>query len=110
MDNAEIIRAEVEQNANILYKEMRELVMEMNPSIAAVTIAFSMLFRESTKMLISSDWTNGQRDLYGDIVNKLVDHKVADAFNEACAECEQLVNPAISDGAFLIEYVGNTKN
>lgn len=110
MDNAEIIRAEVEQNANILYTEMRELVMEMNPSVAAVTIAFSMLFRESTKMLISSDWTNGQRDLYGEIVDKLVDQKVADAFNEVCFQCEQLANPKISDDAFLIEGASHAKN
>jgi hypothetical protein len=110
MDNAEIIRSEIEQNANIIYTEMREMIMEMNPSIAAVTIAMSMLFRESTKMLVSSDWTLGQRDLYGGLAETVVDKKITDAFNEALQECEDLANPQLSSGAFLIHESGGSKH
>jgi len=110
MDNAEAIRSEIEQNANIIYTEMREMVMEMNPSIAAVTIAMSMLFRESAKMLASSDWTVGQRDLYGELASDIVDKKITDAFNEAVQECEDLANPKLSDGAFLIPEPGGSKH
>ncbi len=110
MDNAEIIRVEIEQNANIIYTEMREMVMEMNPSIAAVTIAMSMLFRESTKMLVSSDWSIGQRDLYGALAEAVVDKKLTDAFNEAVQECEDLANPKLSSGAFLIPEPGSSKH
>jgi len=102
VENQELIQ-EVEQNANIIYEHVRKVVANMNPSISAVTLAFSELFREATCMLITADWTEGQRQLYSDLVDQLVNQKLGDAFAQAMQEGGYIANPPVSADAFLIE-------
>ena len=98
--------AETEQNANIIFEEFKGTVMEMNPSLAAVTMAAGMFFRYMIKLMASSEWSEGQRDYHGDMVDKIVDQRLNEAFGQALSECNGLVNPELMPDTQLIHYEG----
>lgn len=96
------LRAEIEQNANIVYHETRNLVGGMEPSLAAVTIAYDMLYREVTEALIMADWTPLQVQSYADLVGRIVNARIQEAFDTAVRECEALVKPEVAADTTII--------
>jgi len=97
------VKAEIEQNANLVYEETRDFVCELNPSLTAVTIAFDMLLREAVRDLVMADWSDSEQAQFGGTVDFILAMKYKEVFAEVAAQAEALVKPPISKDAFLVD-------
>lgn len=98
----EQLKAEIEANAHTVYEQAKDVVLAMEPSLSAATIAFDMLYREATEALIMADWTDAQRISYANLVGLIVNSKLQAAFTDAVTQCEGLVKPAVTKDTTVI--------